>query len=677
MKQKKIESFIKILVGLTFLMPLILIPNSFIFPFIFPKVLFFRIMVLLMLAGYLLLLSSDWQRYKIKLTPTNLAVTLFFISFFVSTFVGVDWYKSFWDNHERMLGLFTIFHYVIYYFVITSIVREWRDWKWLLRVFLLAGSLVMIMGLWQKFVNPEFLLNRNNVRVSATLGNPIYYSGYGLFLFFAGFLLTVKEKKFSFWQWYAVVGGALGFLGVFAGGTRGTLLGMAAGLASLLISYIIFLKQNSKLRKVLMSVVVSGVVVIGILFAFRTTSFVKNIPLVGQVMNIDITEGTANTRLMAWGIAVEAWQEKPLFGWGPNNYYYAFNKYYRPEFLKYGWGETWFDNAHSSVMNTLAVQGIIGLLFYLGLFFLPFIVLWSGFKKGQINSHLVGVGSAFLIAHFVHNIFVFENPTSYLYFFLFLALLNSQTLHISVPKITTNNKKKVSGGMYAFILLTICLLIYSTNINPARANMKVLDTIKALSTGEDFIELYKQTTSIPSPHIDDIRNDFVRSVTSPIVNVAREGRGGQFVDLFDLAYGELVKNRVLHPLDIRVNMAQSQLAQAGAQIKQDVSFLYEAEEIMEDALKKSPKRQQIQYTLAQLKLHLNKPEEAIQIIKESIDNYSEISEGWWRLILVYRDIGDIEQAKRVIQEANDKGIVFNDMMKGTVESVLSHDSSEE
>jgi hypothetical protein len=86
-----------------------------------------------------------------------------------------------------MLGLFTTSHYVIYYFIITSVVSTWDDWKLLLRSFLFAGSIVMFIGLLQRYFNPNLLLNRGSDRVSASLGNAIYFSGYGLFLFFVDF----------------------------------------------------------------------------------------------------------------------------------------------------------------------------------------------------------------------------------------------------------------------------------------------------------------------------------------------------------------------------------------------------------------------------------------------------------------------------------------------------------
>ncbi|MBU1895292.1 O-antigen ligase family protein [Patescibacteria group bacterium] len=666
--QKKLEILIKILIGASFFVPLVVIPNSYIFPFIVPKIILFRSLVLLLLAAYLVLLSSDWHRYKIRLNLVNITVGLFFLSFAISTFVGVDWYRSFWDNHERMLGLFTFFHYVVYFYILTSVIKKEKDWKWLLRLFLLAGSLVMLVAVWQRFVNPEAFLNQGAKRVSATLGNAIYLSGYGLFLFFIGYFLVAKEtiKLKSFWFWYAVAGATLGFLGIFLGGTRGTLLGLLVAFGILFICYIATLKEHKRARQILIFLILIGVVISGTLFIFRKTEFVRNIPAVGGLLNVSLSSGTANTRFMAWGIAVDAWYEKPVFGWGPNNYYYSFNKYYRPEFLEHGWGETWFDNAHNIVMNTLAVQGTFGILAYFGLFGVTIFVLWRGYQKREVDIHLATVGTAFLVGHFVHNIFVFENPTSYLYFFFFLAFINSRVNKAEAGE----ENSRISFGLIISTLLVISLFIFSTNINPARANRATLNVIKGLNQGASGVEYYSIAASIPSPHIDDIRNDFARYVSQLLPKYLEIEKVKEANELFDLAYSELKKNRDLHPLDIRVHLQQSQLAQFGWQLKEDPNFIFEAEATLEDALSKSPRRQQVIYSLAGLKMQLNKSEEAEKLLKASIEDDPIISEGWIRLAALYRDIGNQAMAVELLTEARRQNIVFTEKDESFVKLIL-------
>jgi hypothetical protein len=67
--------------------------------------------------------------------------------------------------------------------------------------------------------------------------------GYGLFLFFVAFLLFVREKN-RIWQWAIGIMALVAVMGTFASGTRGSMLGLAAGIASAIVGYIIVLKEQ-------------------------------------------------------------------------------------------------------------------------------------------------------------------------------------------------------------------------------------------------------------------------------------------------------------------------------------------------------------------------------------------------------------------------------------------------
>jgi O-antigen ligase len=327
---------IRIFTIATFFVPLIVLKDTFIFPFIVPKILLFRSLVIMMFACYVLLLIMNPQKYKPRATPMTVAVMLFFLSFAISTFSGVDWYRSFWDNHERMLGLFTVLHYFLYYLVLSTVFPTWKEWRPLLYVLLGAGMIVMFLGIVQK-IDPEYLLNRGSDRVASTLGNAIYYSGYGLFLFFLGAMLFfVDYTQRRVWSMLAAGASIIGFVGIFLGGTRGTMIGGFFGILVVSVLYAICLREYPRTRRAVFSLIGVGVLLVVLLFVNRQTTFVSGLPGLGRLLNTDIAHIGDNTRVMAWGVAIDAWKEKPLLGWGPNNFYYAFNKYYRPEFLRYG-----------------------------------------------------------------------------------------------------------------------------------------------------------------------------------------------------------------------------------------------------------------------------------------------------------------------------------------------------
>ncbi len=650
------EKFAKWSILASFFTPLFFFPglwNNFIFPFIVPKILFFRSATLLLLGAYIILLLIDPKKYSIKNTPLTLGVLAFLLSFVVSTFLGVDSYRSFWDNHERMLGLFTFAHYVLWYLMVTTVVRSKEEWMSLWRWFLAIGSVVMLIGVVQK-INPEAFLNQNNARVSGTLGNAIYFAGFGLFLGFAGLMLFLQEKK-RLWRNTYLSLGLLGFGGIFLSSTRGTLLGLFVGIFVSVLLYFFFSEMKKENKKKLLGLLGGGVIILGILFVFRSSSVIQSIPALGRLLNSysEITE--KSPRLMAWGIAVESWKERPFFGWGPNNFYYAFNKYYRPEFLNFGYGETWFDNAHNVLLNTISVQGMVGLILYLALFFFASRTLFQKYREGKIGKHVGILGIGFLCAHFVHNIFVFENPTSYLTFFFFLAFVNG----IDTPEKILEEKKdksKIPGWKVVLVFGSIFLFLSHTNVKPGQANMSTFTTLQSLYTGQNILQNYEKTMSIPTPHVDDVRNDVARTVVSVLPEYAKANRLKDIEPLFDKAYEDMKKNLMLHPSDVRIAMQIGQMAQVGAQLFGRPLLLSEAEQALSQALKASPKRQQIQYMLSIVSLQIGNVEKSEQLLVSSISNNPEISEGWWRLAALYAQTGRTDKAVQTLSEAETQNI---------------------
>ena len=666
---KYIERVAQTLIGASFFVPLIMLPKHFIFPFIVPKIIVFRTIVLLLMGCYLLLAASDWQRYRPRFTPITIAVLLFLFSFGISTFAGVDWYRSMWDNHERMLGFFTVFHYGLYYLIVTSLLRAWpSSWRALARVFLFAGSIVMVIALIQQF-SPELLLNRSGNRSAATLGNPIYVGGYGLFLAFLGWILAIHGEEKRAWRVAAGIMGALGVVGIFLSGTRGAFLGFCAGVAVLALLYLITLKGHKTARRVIGLTMAAGILLLSLAFVFRKAVFVQNFPVIGSLVNISVTSGTASTRLMAWEIALEGWRERPVFGWGPGNYYYVFNQFYRPEFLEHGWNETWLDNAHNIIFNTLSERGLVGLLFYLGLFATVGVVADRARRAGRLNLHLANTAIGFMAAHLVQNAFVFENPTSYLYFFFFLAVINARIISKEEPE-ATGQRQPVSLALLALTTLTVFFLVYATNVNPARANISTLRALRGLYGLQNPIAGFQEAAAIPSPHIDDIRNDFARTVSTIAPALVEAGNKELARQLLALSFSELNKNLALHPLDIRVHLQQAQLAEVSVQLLSSVDLLVAVEPIMEQAVRYSPKRQQAIYVLASIKLALNKPQEAIALFRQTIADDPKIGEGWWRLAYVLQQTGALDEAKEVVRQARATAISFDERGTKVINEIL-------
>jgi hypothetical protein len=113
--------------------------------------------------------------------------------------------------------------------------------------------------------------------------------------------------------------------------------------------------------------------------------------------------------------------ERPILGWGQENFSYIFNKYYDPSM--YG-QEQWFDRAHNEFLDWLVAAGIPALLLYISFFILALIAIVRS-KNLSIPEQAVLIG--ILAAYGFNNLFVFDNLVSLIYFYLILALCHGES----------------------------------------------------------------------------------------------------------------------------------------------------------------------------------------------------------------------------------------------------------
>jgi tetratricopeptide (TPR) repeat protein len=214
---------------------------------------------------------------------------------------------------------------------------------------------------------------------------------------------------------------------LYRSGTRGSFAGLVVGV--LLIALILAIKERGIKRKVGVSLLVAMVVVVAFFGAAKNTDFIKNNSLLyrfSSLVTFDVgsvikTQGEA--RLLLWNMALKGVKERPILGWGQDNFSYVFSKYYDPKMYAQ---EQWFDRTHNVFLDWLIAGGILALIGYLSLFYAVLYMLWRGPKKSAADSHEWNVTekavfTGLLAAYFVHNLFVFDNLSSYILFFILLA----------------------------------------------------------------------------------------------------------------------------------------------------------------------------------------------------------------------------------------------------------------
>ena len=422
MKIDNISKFLHFsIVALLFLIPTIVftVTPSLFFPYITGKNFEFRFLVEIAFVLWLILLFLD-KNYVPKFSPSIIAVSIFIFIIFLADIFGVNPYKSFWSNFERMEGFVTIFHLFAYLLMWISIFKKESLQIWFFRFSLAISFIVANYGLSQSVFSKVS-------RVDVFLGNPIYFAVYILFhIFIAGILFTRKEATKN----EKIILGALIAVEIpalYLTASRGAIIGFILGLFVVGLGVMFTSKRQS--QRNIARIIIYGILALVALFVLLiNTNFVKNSHVLNRFATISFTNGTVAARTYVWKTSISGVKEKPLLGWGQEGFNYVFNKYYDPRMYTQ---EQWFDRAHNVVFDWLIAGGILGFLAYL---LVLFALLYSIYKTNKFTLIQKWIFVGLMVAYGFTNLTVFDNITSYILIFSILAWVNLDKEIIKVPK---------------------------------------------------------------------------------------------------------------------------------------------------------------------------------------------------------------------------------------------------
>ena len=379
-----LEKIIKFGIFLSLFTPLIVSKGTF-FPFIFGKAIFFQVLIEILLVFWLILLFQG--KINLRWTKLNLALLIYFLILILATFFGVDPIRSFWSTQERMTGTFNLLHFLGFFFIINSCLKTKKDQLLLLQISLLASFCVSGFSLlnWDK-----------KSQLSGPLGNPGFLAVFLLFNIFFAFYLIMKDKN-KFLRAIYILITILNLVAFYFTKTYGAFAGLLFGIVTFLLSQIFFF--SGKRRQLALFFLI--VLLISCTYLFFSQRFFQRI------------ETKIRDRQISWGVSWNAFLERPLFGWGPENYIYAWTKHFNPQYK----GGFWFDKAHCQPLEILVTTGIFGFLSYLSIFF---VAILNFFRKRNFTF------LSLLVAYFVTNLFWFDTTSSLIPLFITLTLSQNQ-----------------------------------------------------------------------------------------------------------------------------------------------------------------------------------------------------------------------------------------------------------
>lgn len=617
------------------------ISKAMFFPFIAGKGFFFRVIVEIVFALWLVLAMAD-KNYRPKSSPVFWALATVVAVLTLSTIFGVNPYRSFWSNFERMEGLISHLHLFAYFLVLASVLKSWRDWRKFFYALAVSGAGMALYGYLQAFGVLAISI-QSGPRADGAFGNASYMAIFMLFnAFLAAYLYFSEDHKRL-----KMVFAALALLEIpviFLTATRGAILGLLGGVI-LFVLLLTFLSGDRRIKIAALSVIGGVIILVSAFFLVQNKDFIMKNPVLSRFSNLSLQDRTVRSRFTIWSMSFEGFKERPVLGWGLENYDQVFNKNYEPKLWPQ---EPWFDRSHNIVFDWLINSGIFGLLAYLSVFAAALYVLWNRYIREKSSKKLMtaSVLTSLLAAYFFHNLFVFDNLVSYILFFSVLAFAHfyhsSSAQNDQSPAPNTASIKPAQSFGAAFIAFGLIFALYFLNIKPILANTWLLQAIKDISTQGQNVDLV----------LSDFENVFNYRTFG--TGEAREQLSGYANSVFRSNVSQELKDKVnqlsIIELEKQVkdspNNARSHLFLSATYA--NAGRFEESLRVVGQALELSPKKQQILFLLADSYLNLKDTQKAYETVKTAYEldiNYPQAVTNFAVIAII---AGRLEEAENAL-----------------------------
>lgn len=599
-----------LLIGGIFLTPVIpfIVAEFFFFPFITGKNFAFRILTEVLFGLWVMLMIRE-PSLRPRFSWFYPVLLFFLAAMAVSTALSVEPMKSFWSNFERMEGFITLIHLALYFVVVTSVMTSANLWRRFFQVSVAASIIMGSIGLIQLAGGLE--IHQGGVRLDATFGNATYLAIYMLFHVFLAALLLVRDWKSTAARVIYPLSILLQVVIIYYTATRGTILGLLGGLFVAAIVIAIFERENRTFRRGAIAVLIAVGVAVGGFFALKDTALVQESGVLSRFASISLEETTTKSRFLVYEMAWQGFVESPktiFFGWGQESFNYVFNKYYNPGMYAQ---EQWFDRAHNQFLDWLIAGGILGLIGYLGLFVVALLILLRAQEKISVTER--GLLLGLLAGYAFHNLFVFDNIVSVVYFFLILAYLHhlGRREPLGLMFLSSLDEKVATRlALPGAALVVVAFMWFANTPHIATAH----DLLRAISPHAQGpagnLTLFKEVLA----RKDMGRQEAVEQIFSGALSVARSPQidlstKSAFVETAFAEGGALVAD---HPDNARLQVFMAGFLNGLGRPADALPFAEKAHEL-------SPKKQTILFERGVSELNLNRHDAALATFKAAFE----------------------------------------------------------
>ena len=635
------------------------------YPYTVPKSLWIQTLNWIILGIYLcgIILNKElYSRYKPKLNFIFYLYAIYIILYLISSIFGENFNFSFFGSFQRMNGVYWHIHTLIFLFVLSGCSNLNKFFYNIFSFIFFTGlifSLFYILEYYKIFYfdMPGY---SDQTRAVFTAGNPGFAGLYMMLIFFIGFGLfkvNFVNIPFSFlrlnkikslyqyyiYYFYVSITMFLLLYAIILTASRSVIPGLFFGIAMYVCLLFLSFKNQINTRNLIYLICLVILFFISLVLFFAIIGvFETSFERIASIFNNQRIGGDSglSSRLSNINVSIKAFFEKPLLGYGMNNFAIPYNKFVIPSQIT----NFEMDNAHNLSLNILNTGGIFTLFIYL---YLIFVIMINSIRDGRFVFSekeydflgIIFVVPIFFIGYFIHHLFWFDIHESYLLIMIMFAIMN---VTVKAPEFITKRLVEIQK----FIKTVFGSIIYR---NSRFVSVSIIISIFLIFINVEM-KMYQQASDIwnyAQINISEIKQEgkeegYVQSKVkqilkainrfSPMSNQARtfllndsiglipklkEPSKSQLLNIaFAEGYHAIDKNPNYWKLHARLGVLYFEAAKYSDNEENIVKYIINAEKLFKDSINLGPSRADVYKMLLNLYLFNDEFEKATMIVEQ-------------------------------------------------------------
>lgn len=630
------------------------------YPAVVPRAVFFRTVITGASAIAVALLLLRGLRSAGTRDPVGFALLAFFGVSVLAALWGHAPIHSLFGDLQRMGGVLSWFYLLAFYWALRGLFGE-REWQVYFRI--AVGVVLLVAG---ATVAQVTMLGYPSATVTSFAGNTGYlaalaYMGVAI----SAYLLVAGSS--ALWRAAALLGLLSALATLFLLAQRSPLLGL--GIATLWGCGVLWLLSPRQPGRWWAAIGAGGVLVLAaIAWLARDTALLQSLPVVRRVTSIQETDG----RLHFWEAGIRAFFNRPLLGWGPENFDVAFNRHFPLEVYRYYGASFFVDRAHNSYLEAAVASGILGLVAFAAIWTAVLYSIAAAWRAGRMSRPEVVVLSSAFVGYIVYLFLWFEDLSSFILVVALAAFVAHRAqgplLQFSAPLRWDRRR----AALLLVLLTGLSFLWYRHAVRVALAASAVGTALdpRADAPVEAQLAEYRRALDLGVPEAGELLEPYAEFLASfePDLNEVRARP-----DLYR-ALDSAVQHAILH-LDAQIGrnrendrwwLLRGRLLRLAAGLYQDPRYHFLAVEATERAVGLAPAQLANYYDLAETHSRAGQLREAHRALERARRVYDGLGETFAREAELYLKEGNIQQAEASLRGAWARGHWGTERLVGLV-----------